>query len=117
MPKKGDFVVAVAVFLLALLPLLFLWTPKGNTAVVRVDGEAALRIDLDRDGLYPVQTPYGENLLQVEEGRVFVAQADCPDGLCLNQGAIDRTGQSLACLPHRLSVTIEGEGGYDAIAK
>lgn len=68
MPKKGDFVVAVAVFLLALLPLLFLWTPKGNTAVVRVDGEAALRIDLDRDGLYPVQTPYGENLLQVEEG-------------------------------------------------
>lgn len=49
--------------------------------MVRVDGEAALRIDLDREGLYPVQTPYGENLLQVEEGRIFVAQADCPDGL------------------------------------
>ncbi len=117
MPTKGDWLVIAAVCLLALLPLLFLFGETGRTAAVRVDGQLVMRISLEEDGEYPIDTAYGHNLLAVEGGAIRVREADCPDGTCLREGAVSRAGRTLACLPHRLSVTIEGEGEYDAVAR
>ena len=36
-----------------------------------------------------------------------------PDGVCVAQGAISRGGVPIICMPHHLSVRIEG-GGVDA---
>lgn len=38
-----------------------------------------------------------------------MTEADCDDQICITMGPIDRTGQYMACLPHRLFVTITGE--------
>ena len=46
-------------------------------------------------------------------------EADCPDRLCVRQGAVSRVGESIICLPHELVVTVEGEemdGGLDGVA-
>jgi hypothetical protein len=37
-----------------------------------------------------------------------MAEADCPDGLCVKQHKIDKTGQTIVCLPHRVVIEIEG---------
>ena len=37
-----------------------------------------------------------------------MAEASCPDQLCVHQPAIRYHGQTIVCLPHRVSVTIEG---------
>lgn len=118
--KKGDLVLIALICLLALLPLLFFARQEGRTAVVRVEGKVVCTISLEEDGSYPIQTAFGENLLQVKDGGICMLEADCPDGLCVRQGEIRRLHETIACLPHRLSVTIEGgEGGtaYDAIVK
>lgn len=32
--------------------------------------------------------------------------ATCPDHLCIKQGAINKKGQSIICLPHKLIVEV-----------
>lgn len=51
----------------------------------------------------------GYNLIHVENGRVFVREADCENGDCIRQGTIRYTGESIICLPHKLAVTIVGD--------
>lgn len=32
--------------------------------------------------------------------------ADCPDKLCIHQGKISHTGETIACLPNRVTVRV-----------
>lgn len=88
----------------------------GTVAVVRVDGEELYRIDLSRvtaEYDIDIDTRYGHNTVHVAPGNISVTAADCPDGVCVAQGAISRGGVPIICMPHHLSVRIEG-GGIDA---
>ncbi len=78
----------------------------GRWAVVRQDGREIARYSLDQDGVYPLNG--GTNLLVIQGGWAFVREASCPDKLCVRQGRIQKTGQSIVCLPNRLTVSIEG---------
>lgn len=51
----------------------------------------------------------GYNLVHIENGSVFVREADCENGDCIRQGTIRHTGESIICLPHKLAVTIIGD--------
>ena len=90
----------------------------GACAVVEVNGQAVMRLPLDVDAEVPLQTEGGYNLIRVEDGRVSVAEADCPDKLCVKQGEAHATNQRIVCLPHRLVVRVESaEDGPDAVAQ
>ena len=49
----------------------------------------------------------------------FLKEASCPDHLCINMGRIRKTGQSIICLPNKVTVEIRGkkesDDGIDAI--
>lgn len=118
--KKGDWAVFAAIVLLALLPLLLVnHTQKAMWAQVRVDGVAMQRLPLASNGDHPIVTPLGTNLVCVRDGAVCIREADCPGLACVQQGWISRAGQVLVCLPHKLTVVLEGEegSGYDAVTQ
>ena len=46
-------------------------------------------------------------MIVIEKGEVYMEDADCPDKLCMKQGSISGTGQTIVCLPHKLVVTVE----------
>lgn len=81
----------------------------GTVAVAAVNGEEIGRYPLDKAGRFPLNG--GTNILVIEDGKARVDEADCPDKLCVRQGEISRTGQTVTCLPNRLTVTIEGGEG------
>lgn len=116
MDKKTKIWIAVllSVVLLGLLGFFALSHLGGGTiAVITVDGQEYQRIDLSRvTESYDIEidTKYGYNTVHVEPGRISVTEADCPDGICVAQGAIDRGGVPIICMPHRLVVKIEGSG-------
>ena len=116
MDKKTKIWIAVllSVVLLGLLGFFALSRLGGGTiAVITVDGQEYERIDLSRvTESYDIEidTKYGHNTVHVEPGRIAVTQANCPDGICVAQGAIDRGGVPIICMPHRLVVKIEGSG-------
>ena len=91
----------------------------GGRVVVRVNGEVSATYPLTEDRAVTIEGEGGTNLLVIEDGKACVSDADCPDKLCVNQGKIRYSGQSIVCLPHRLTVVIEdgAEDDIDSVAK
>ena len=42
----------------------------------------------------------------ISGGEAFMKWADCPDKLCIHQGKISHTGETIACLPNRVTVRV-----------
>lgn len=59
----------------------------------------------------------GHNTVRVENGKIGIIHADCPDKICVKQGLTDSSAQSIVCLPHQLSIAISSnDSGTDAVA-
>ncbi|MCD8143366.1 MAG: NusG domain II-containing protein [Clostridiales bacterium] len=83
------------------------------TVVVRQDGEVTATYPLAQDGSYTITSEDGVNYLVIEDGAAWIADADCPDRLCVKQGKIRYAGDSLICLPHSLVVELTGSDGLN----
>ena len=108
--KKSDVILAGAVFFTAGILCLLQKSGEaaGGNAVVWQGQERIASYPLYKDRTETIQRPAGgRNILVIKGGEVYMEDADCPDRLCVKQGRIARTGQTITCLPHRLSVTIE----------
>lgn len=118
---KNDILLILALLLLsaALWGLLRLTKKQGGEAVVSVDGAVVAVLPLSADATVTVGEDRGfRNTVEVADSRVRVTDADCPDRLCVRQGWISREGESIVCLPHKLTVTVRGgTQGVDALAR
>ena len=97
----GLLVVALSVFL-----IIELTRGEGATVEVSVDGEIVATYSLSVDGEYSLNG--GTNLLVISGGEAYMIEADCPDGLCIGQGAVSREGQTIVCLPNRVMIRVVG---------
>ena len=97
---------------------IFAFSKSGNTLVISVDGKLYGEYSLTKDDKIYISNEYGTNIIVIENGEVYMEDADCPDKLCMNQGRIKKAGQNIVCLPHRLVLEITGDekGEYDAIS-
>ena len=122
---KNDLLLILAVLLLAggVWAALRLTRRAGGSVRVTVDGVEVASLPLDRDQSFVWEGEGGKNTLTVENGAARMEIADCPDGLCIRQGEIRNTGESIICLPHRLVATVtEGaenrdESAVDAVVR
>ena len=104
-------IILIAVLLLVSLSVFLILrftSEAGAYAVVSVDGERVAKYSLSEDGEYSLNG--GANILVIEKGTAFVREASCPDGLCVRQGKISRTGERIVCLPNRVMIEIVGAG-------
>jgi len=145
--RKADiilFIVLVLTGLAASAALSFSHTGAGKDAKVVIESEGDLyaRYPLSEDRTVVVPAPgqsrsgsadaaagddaaaaeqYDRcNVVEISGGAVSVTEASCKNQVCVKHGAINRTGESIVCLPNRLVVRIEsggsGEGGgYDSV--
>jgi hypothetical protein len=114
--KKLDIIkpLDIAIFLLGVTLVIISLTTlsRGNSpSLVRIDwGEKTWIYPLDEELNLPLENEWGLNVVYINgEGEVSIIEADCEDQLCMTMGPISRTGQYMACLPHRLFITITGE--------
>lgn len=108
---RADIILIAGVVLagLILAAVLLLTSSRGETVVVRVDGNTVKTMSLQEDQRYEIVTDKGHNSLVIEGGTAWIEEADCPDGLCVHMGRINRVGQSVVCLPHRVVVEITSD--------
>ena len=122
---KNDLLLILAVLLLAggVWAALRLTRRAGGSVRVTVDGVEVASLPLDRDQSFVWEGEAGKNTLVIKNGAARMEFADCPDGLCIRQGEIRNTGESIICLPHRLVATVtEGaenrdESAVDAVVR
>ncbi|MFI3115669.1 MAG: NusG domain II-containing protein [Clostridia bacterium] len=57
----------------------------------------------------------GTNLLVIEDGKVYMESADCPDKICVAHHALTSNLGVIACLPNRVIVYLELESEYSDV--
>lgn len=97
----------------------------------RFSGEAAQKVvitdhlgqhqslDLHHDQTLTVHGAIGDSTIQVADERVRFLDSPCQNKLCIHSGWIKHGGETVACLPNRLSVQLarsaNDDSGFDAI--
>ncbi|MBR3623647.1 MAG: NusG domain II-containing protein [Selenomonadaceae bacterium] len=104
---RKDILLILSLITLSLAPILFLSDSKGNIAEITVDGKIYKTLNLDKNAELTIKNEYGENKIVVENKKIFVETANCKDGVCVKTGAISKSGEIIACLPHRLLIEIK----------
>ena len=83
---------------------------EASVVVVTVDGREVLRKPLAIENRYEIAQDDGSlNVIRVEDGAVFMEEANCRDGLCIRQGKMKNGAKTIVCLPHKLVVRLEGD--------
>ncbi len=106
MLKKGDFVVFSIIIAISILLLLFSFRGKAEQITVTVDGENYGSYQKNRDRTVKIETEYGENTLIIKGGKAHITKSDCPDKTCEKTGEINKAGETIVCLPHKVVVEV-----------
>lgn len=112
--KKRNTIILIAVLAVALLAgfviqKVFL-SASGVEVVLQLEGRELERLDIDKNADFVVRSwDGGFNHVHIEDGAVWVTDADCGDQTCVRTGKAWQQGQVIACLPHRLIIYVEGE--------
>jgi hypothetical protein len=105
--KKSDITVSAVIILLAAVCFFALKSGKGAQAVISAGGEEVKTIPLENYGIYYIDEADIE--FTVDEKGICVSHSDCPDKICEKTGYIHSKGQSIVCLPNRVSVRITSD--------
>lgn len=77
-------------------------------AVIRIDGDEIMRLDLAEDRREYLEMNNGEMWLEIRDGTVRIGESTCPQKVCIRRGAIAHPGESIVCVPYHMIITIEG---------
>ena len=91
--------------------VMFLTRTEGDTAVVTVDGRIYGEYPLDSDRTVEIKNGDGYNILVIKDGKAYVSEASCPDGICSSHRPIRHNGESIICLPNKVVVEVRTQGG------
>ena len=111
---RNDMTLAVVLLLAAAAS--FSWwhfsRADGASAAVLINGVETARYALSEDQEVVITTGDNneyENVMVIENGKVTVREANCPDSICVKTRAASKAGETIVCLPHKLVVEITEE--------
>ncbi len=124
--RKNDFLLLFVVAVLGLVSyVLFRADPAATNKVlvIRKDQQVVQRIQLkkttaEKKLLVPVAD--GEIAIAYDKDGAKVLSSPCPDKVCIHQGKITHSGQTIACVPEKVLITITTdakENDHDAILR
>lgn len=117
---KGD-VIAIAVVILLALAVLLAFLPgneaPSSQAEIYLDGDLIKTVDLTKDQTFDIAQRYC-NVIRVADGKISIAQSDCPGQDCVHSGSISTMGRILVCLPNGLEIRItSAESDVDFVVR
>lgn len=113
---KADIMLTICLIILGLFTTFALSSGKSDsgTAVITVDGNAFGTYSLLEDRTIDTHTG---NIISIKDGYVYMKSATCHNHDCMKQGKINKSNQSIICLPHKIIIEIKGsDNDYDAIS-
>ncbi|SKA72810.1 hypothetical protein SAMN05428976_10176 [Clostridium sp. USBA 49] len=114
--KPLDIIIIIILIIIALgssaIPFINSNKNYNNKYVeIELKGKLYKRLPLDNNinEKIVVESDLGKNIVEISNGKVRIIDSDCPDKICIQDGAISTPGSMLVCLPHKLVVQIKGE--------
>lgn len=110
--------------------MIFLLGGAGSLWMFRMPHGTQINIVQDRTVLYTFDLASAEdqmfeieyegriNTVQIENGRIRMLEAECPDQTCVHMGWLDSGAMPIVCLPNHLSIEFaDSENDVDAVIR
>lgn len=129
--RAADVAITLAVIVLAIGAGLaaWLWGPyapsaaagDGRVVVVRAEGQPVLTVELGPDleiERHDVSGPLGVTVVEIGPEGARILESPCRDKICIRPAPINNPGQTVVCLPNRVSVEIQAgrEPPFDTVS-
>lgn len=107
--KKKDFIL-IAVILLAIVIAFFankaINSGQSDRIEIYVNNKLYKEYLIDANEKITIKNGNEKNVVYIHDNGVEMLEADCPDGVCVDTGFINKPGQSIVCLPHKINIKI-----------
>lgn len=109
------------IFLLGIAGSLWLLqTLHGTKVNIVQDGAVLYTVDLAlaENQTFEIEYEGRINIVQIEDGRIRMLEAECPDQTCVHMGWLDSGTMPIVCLPNHLSIEYADSGDdVDAVIR
>lgn len=109
------------IFLLGAVGSLWLLRmPHGTQVNIVQDGNVLYTFDLAsaEDQAFEIEYEGRINTVQIENGRIRMLKAECPDQTCVHMEWLDSGAMPIVCLPNHLSIEYAGSADdIDAVIR
>ena len=116
--KTRTWIVLFALILISCLGASFYFLMPGEAstlAEITSYGEVVKTVDLRIDQEFTIENENGGyNVITVQDGKIGVIEASCPDHYCMKRGLCN-SGTEIVCLPNRMTIRFLGAQEIDAI--
>ncbi len=119
--KKKELILVAAILAAALAlwaGMALLRGEEGGSIRITVDGEEYGTWPLSKDEVIEIGDT---NVCEIKDGEATMIEADCPDHLCMYQGAVGESGGMIICLPNRVIIEAvradDDEAEIDGVAQ
>lgn len=87
--------------------------PAGSTVEIISDGKVICTLDLsfEPDREITVEYKGRKNIIAIENGDIYMKEAECPDHTCMKTGRLSEAGVPIVCLPNHLIIRYKNGGG------
>ena len=113
--------VCAAIFLIGIAGSAWmLLAPHGTQVNIVQDGAVLYTFDLvaAQDQTLEIEYEGRINTVQIENGRIRMLEAECPDKTCVHMGWLDSKAMPIVCLPNHLSIEFaDSEDDVDAVIR
>lgn len=105
---RNDLILLAGILLLASLCLALFYFNKtnGDSVMIMLNGSEYKTLSLKEDVELTVKNGEGSNTVVIKNGEAFVKDATCPDKICEGHRPISRVGETIVCLPNKLTLRI-----------
>lgn len=106
--KKADVILIACVLAVCIICVLLFSTFSsiGTTAKIYINNTLSDELSLNFNDIKIYETEKGYNTVKIENGSVYVYEADCKNQVCVKKGKINRKGETIACTPHKFLVEV-----------
>lgn len=108
--KKKEIIIIIILLAISLggIALFYFVNATDQALSVRVtsQGEVVTILPLSEDHTETFTDVSGYNTLVISNGSAKMAEADCPDHICVKTYPISSPGETIVCLPHKLVVEV-----------
>ncbi|PCH59570.1 MAG: hypothetical protein COC05_06620 [Gammaproteobacteria bacterium] len=104
----------IMIIAVAALPLLYLqlWGPnyRGTEVNIIVADQKPQRHSLLRDQTLAIKGKLGDSIITINNGKAAFIESPCRNKQCIHSGWHSRNGDTTACLPNRITLSVVGDG-------
>lgn len=117
--QNTSLLICSAIFLLGIVGSVWvLLAPHGTQVNIVQEGTVLYTFDLAKaeDQILEIEFDGRINTVQIENGRIRMLEAECPDKTCVHMGWLSSGAMPIVCLPNHLSIEFaDSSDNLDAV--